>query len=103
MLLILQYESHYQQLEELKRNTKGLLTSSTDPAVLLTYIDAMQRLGVAYHFETEIKEALGAVRLFASSDLHIAALQFRLLRENGFHVSSGESVISLSFLTIIFK
>lgn len=50
----------------------------------------MQRLGVAYHFEEEIKEAISLTdQLDATGDLYITSLQFRLRRDYAFPVSSG--------------
>ncbi|KAI9178174.1 hypothetical protein LWI28_023556 [Acer negundo] len=50
-----------------------------------------QRLGVAYHFEEEIKEALNLHLndVMITTDLHETSLQFRLLREHGHSISSG--------------
>ncbi|CAI0456491.1 unnamed protein product [Linum tenue] len=63
----------------------------------LQLIDTIQRLGVGYHFETEIEEALEKVYdkgdgLFNNmddkgTDLYHATLRFRLLRQHGFPVS----------------
>ncbi|KAJ0053895.1 hypothetical protein Pint_02094 [Pistacia integerrima] len=56
-------------------------------------IDSMQRLGVAYHFEEEIEEAINLLRQDVAGDL---ALQFRLLREHGHPIrietKKGDSV-----------
>ncbi|KAH7655620.1 Germacradienol synthase protein, partial [Dioscorea alata] len=57
-------------------------------------IDALQRLGVAYHFEQEINEALCFINTTSSSahhsycddDLHFVALRFRLLRQHHYYV-----------------
>ena len=50
----------------------------------------MQRLGVAYHFEKDIKDILAnLVDANIASDLYTVALQFRLLRQNGFFISTG--------------
>ncbi|KAH7655617.1 (+)-germacrene D synthase protein [Dioscorea alata] len=57
-------------------------------------IDALQRLGVAYHFEQEINEALHFINTTSSSghhsysddDLHFVALRFRLLRQHHYYV-----------------
>uniref|UniRef100_A0A0D9Z966 Terpene synthase N-terminal domain-containing protein n=1 Tax=Oryza glumipatula TaxID=40148 RepID=A0A0D9Z966_9ORYZ len=46
-------------------------------------IDALQRLGVSYHFKEEIDnslESLVSVK-FANDDFHAISLQFRLLRQ----------------------
>ncbi|KAJ9676232.1 hypothetical protein PVL29_024968 [Vitis rotundifolia] len=61
----------------------------------LKFIDAVQRLGVAYHFEREIEEVLQ--HIYDSypngddmeGDIYNVALQFRLLRQAGFNISCG--------------
>ncbi|MBA0580253.1 hypothetical protein Gorai_022481 [Gossypium raimondii] len=55
----------------------------------LPLIDAVQRLGVNYHFEKEIEDALEAIyheNNEADNDLHTTSFRFRLLREPGFDV-----------------
>ncbi|CAI0454664.1 unnamed protein product [Linum tenue] len=77
--------------------------SGDDEAVIadkLRLIDAVQRLGVGYHFEAEIEAILEKVHdmgevLFANIDdkdtnLYHAALRFRLLRQQGFPTSPDE-------------
>ncbi|GKV29317.1 hypothetical protein SLEP1_g38254 [Rubroshorea leprosula] len=86
------YESHTTRLEQLKKATKTLLESTKDatPHVLLSLIDAIHRLGVANHFEEEIKEALNNLLIsMVPNDLFTVALYFRLLRQNGLSISSG--------------
>ncbi|KAK8517267.1 hypothetical protein V6N12_032463 [Hibiscus sabdariffa] len=65
----------------------------------LPFIDAVQRLGVSYHFEKEIED---------DNDLYTTALRFRLLREHGSDVSCasymrihGENILdeAISFTT----
>ncbi|XP_062005502.1 (-)-alpha-pinene synthase-like [Rosa rugosa] len=70
---------------EVFRNT------SSDFSHQMKLIDAMQRLGVAYHFETEIENALEHMQHTSvrDGDLYNVALGFRLLREHGYNVSSG--------------
>ncbi|KAA8526468.1 hypothetical protein F0562_008329 [Nyssa sinensis] len=83
------YESHGSKLEELKREARRLLKSSRDPSVQLKLIDSIQRLGVTYHFVEEIKDGISLVHNHVPHDLHTAALQFRLLREHGYSISSA--------------
>ena len=90
-----------QQLEQLKEEVRQMLVGgSDDPSTPTTqqqlmFIDAIQRLGVSYHFESEIDVALKNHLLnffnvsFDDDDLYIVALRFRLLRQRGHHVSCG--------------
>ncbi|XWS09881.1 hypothetical protein CRYUN_Cryun39dG0027700 [Craigia yunnanensis] len=76
--------------EELKQEVRGMVTKPMDkPSQKLKLIDAIQRLGVAYHFEKEIEDALENIFRDCNSDgndLYITSLRFRLLREHGFNV-----------------
>ncbi|OMP12049.1 hypothetical protein COLO4_03492 [Corchorus olitorius] len=85
------YESHGTRLEELKQDVRKLLVSMKELRQQLDLISIMQRLGVCYHFEKEIKTILANVdhpNNFAT-DLYTVALQFRLLRQNGFSITTG--------------
>lgn len=58
----------------------------------------MQRLGVAYHFDGEIKEVLASISKSEGAfkeDVLSMSLLFRLLRENSFPVSQGTCLINL--------
>ena len=64
----------------------------------LGLIDALQHLGVAYHFEREIQEALEQIYAtyndhndVEDDDLYNVSLRFRLLRQLGFKVSCGKT------------
>ena len=66
----------------------------------LGLIDALQRLGVAYHFEREIQEALEHIYTTFNDkidvdDLYKVSLSFRLLRQEGFKVSCGKTWVWL--------
>ncbi|KAJ8622266.1 hypothetical protein MRB53_030795 [Persea americana] len=79
-----------QRANELKEEVRKILRNVDDNLQELNLIDAVQRLGVAYHFEEEIAQAL--LRMYKSGrgyggDLHAVALQFRLLRQEGYNVS----------------
>ncbi|XP_021822525.1 (-)-alpha-pinene synthase-like [Prunus avium] len=85
-----------QEVDKLKEVVRRevFTTSAGDFSRQLKFIDAIQRLGVAYHFESEIEEALE--RMHAAfcdqdfnddGDLHNVALCFRLLRQHGYKVS----------------
>ncbi|KAK2650627.1 hypothetical protein Ddye_018116 [Dipteronia dyeriana] len=91
----MQYEYNGNRPEELKEKARKLLVSTNQSCERLKLIDSIQRLGVAYHFEEEIKEALNLRRTddVITMDLHETALQFRLLREHGHSISSGEDIL----------
>ncbi|XP_043692888.1 alpha-terpineol synthase, chloroplastic-like [Telopea speciosissima] len=63
----------------------------------LELIDDIQRLGLGYLFEEEIKKALDTIACMNDMDhtrtdqesLHATALQFRLLRQHGYEISQG--------------
>lgn len=92
MSVILQYELYATRLEGLKGNAKCLLTSNKYPGFLPKLIDTMQRLGVAYHFEKEIEDGIGLLYPDVTSNLYTTALKFRVLRERGFAINSGNGL-----------
>ncbi|KAL3742554.1 hypothetical protein ACJRO7_017944 [Eucalyptus globulus] len=87
-----------EQVEELKGEVRKMVTNAVDkPSRMLHLIDQIQRLGIDYHFEREIDEQLERIHKsysqldhgeFKGDDLHMVALMFRLLRQQGFNISS---------------
>lgn len=89
-----------QQLEQLKEKVRNMLMAADKPSRKLNLVDAVQRLGVAYHFQTEIAAVLQhlyktyhqhAFEKADAEDLYYVALLFRLLRQEGYPVSCGKS------------
>ncbi|KAL5998580.1 threalose-6-phosphate phosphatase [Asimina triloba] len=84
-------EQTKQRAEKLKHDVKKMLR---DPSIQeLDLINEIQRLGVAYHFETEIRSALNRIYNAENNDndeedIYAVALRFRLLRQEGYNVSS---------------
>lgn len=82
------------EYEELKQGVRRMVATTTDkPSQMLHLIDTVQRLGVAYHFEKEIGEALNDIyhadcNDIQSDNLYTTSVRFRLLREHRFHVPS---------------
>ncbi|KAF7851493.1 hypothetical protein BT93_L3779 [Corymbia citriodora subsp. variegata] len=86
-----------EQIERLKGEVRKMLTSAMyKPTEKLNLIDQIQRLGIAYHFKLEIEEQLerihrGYVEYHYNdndNELHTVALLFRLLRQQGHHISN---------------
>ncbi|CAK9134282.1 unnamed protein product [Ilex paraguariensis] len=84
-----------QQHQRLKEEVKKQLAAvANKPSQQLNLIDAIQRLGVSYHFDTEVDSALGHIYECCTNcdkkdddDLYTSALRFRLLRQQGHNVS----------------
>ncbi|KAJ7981642.1 Terpene synthase [Quillaja saponaria] len=81
-----------QQLQDLREEVKTLLLATVEnPRQKLELIDAIQHLGVSYHFETEIKNILqemhnNPAHAYNDGDLYTVALWFRLLRQQGYNI-----------------
>ncbi|KAI3691260.1 hypothetical protein L2E82_49525 [Cichorium intybus] len=89
-----------QQAKELKEEVRKelVLTGSNGQmqhVKMIQLIDAVQRLGVAYHFEEEIEDTLKHIFVtygdhwMDDCNLESTSVWFRLLRQQGFNVSSG--------------
>ncbi|XP_028550893.1 terpene synthase 10-like isoform X1 [Dendrobium catenatum] len=84
---------HEKRREKLKEDVKRLIKEKSF-ADQLKLFDSLQKLGVAYHFEDEIKYLLNLMkyseeklRMEFTEDVNFKALYFRLSRERGFEVS----------------
>ncbi|XP_045827317.1 probable terpene synthase 2 [Trifolium pratense] len=84
------------QIETLKNDVKNMLVSKTEnPLVKIYLIDSICRSGVSYHFEHEIEEILQHIHnnyvengeITIEDNLGTIATLFRLLRQQGIHVS----------------
>ncbi|KAF7848638.1 hypothetical protein BT93_L1778 [Corymbia citriodora subsp. variegata] len=84
------------RIERLKGEVRKMLTYAMDkPSQKLNLIDQIQRLGIAYLFEIETDQQMEQIyRSYFEfhrgdeDDLHIVALLFRLLRQQGYTISS---------------
>uniref|UniRef100_A0A0E0ITU5 Uncharacterized protein n=1 Tax=Oryza nivara TaxID=4536 RepID=A0A0E0ITU5_ORYNI len=72
-----------ERCDDLIVETREMFVDILNPFAKMKLIDALQRLGVSYHFKEEIDnslESLVSVK-FANDDFHAISLQFRLLRQ----------------------
>ncbi|KAI8552714.1 hypothetical protein RHMOL_Rhmol06G0288200 [Rhododendron molle] len=82
-----------QRIEQLKEKVREMIVANADkPSQKLSLIDAIQRLGVGYHFEIEIETTLQHIyetyhEMANDEDLYTVALSFRVLRQQGHPVS----------------
>ncbi|XP_010039959.2 monoterpene synthase-like [Eucalyptus grandis] len=84
-------DQYTEQVQRLKKEVKGLFEREMDQVAELEFFDVVQRLGLGYHFEMEIKSALSSIYnntkdAQLSDDLYAASLRFRLLRQHGYNV-----------------
>ncbi|XP_049412978.1 terpene synthase 16 [Solanum stenotomum] len=85
-------EGEEKQHEDLKEEVRKMLVMAPSNSLeKLELVNTIQCLGVAYHFEREIEEALSYMcthyEEYLIGDLHAIALCFRLLRQQGYYVS----------------
>ncbi|XVF61828.1 hypothetical protein PTKIN_Ptkin08bG0162200 [Pterospermum kingtungense] len=81
---------------ELAGEVRTMLDKVMGSLEKLELVDTFQRLGLSYHFKKEIKNVLESVRadqsegLWKKDNLYATALEFRLLRQHGYKVTSQE-------------
>ncbi|KAK3188188.1 hypothetical protein Dsin_027749 [Dipteronia sinensis] len=84
-------EVYTKRAELLKEKVRDMFGNVSEPLDQLELIDTLQRLGLAYHFETEIKKTLQNVYnssedRWKNANLHATSLEFRLLRQHGYDI-----------------
>ncbi|XP_060671921.1 (-)-germacrene D synthase-like isoform X3 [Ziziphus jujuba] len=88
-------EKEMERVRKLKEQVKKMVVAPVkNPSEKLELINAIQRLGVAYHFESEIEEILQQINTLSyhygdhenDFDLCTVALRFRLLRQQGYNI-----------------
>ncbi|KAI7745569.1 hypothetical protein M8C21_001842 [Ambrosia artemisiifolia] len=91
-------EKHMPKLHTLKEAVRAMIYKDNEnvdnPFKILGLVDDLQRLGVAYHFEDEIRKVLKNIfdnyykspENWTKMDLNLKSLGFRVLRQHGYHV-----------------
>lgn len=94
-------QKYVEEIESLKNEARSMLMAATSTKLMIL-IDTLERLGLAYHFESEIDRELERVydSLEADEDFDLfsTTLRFRLLRQYRYHVSCSTSNITFHFL-----
>ncbi|XP_049934053.1 geraniol synthase, chloroplastic-like [Nymphaea colorata] len=85
-----QIETQRTRVEELRREVRQIITSTGEQVAQLELIDSLERLGVAYHFESEIRRSLDVISTSTRGfeDMYSSSLRFRTLRQYGYNVSA---------------
>ncbi|XP_048328632.2 (-)-germacrene D synthase-like [Ziziphus jujuba] len=90
----MEIEKEMEKVRKLKEQVKKMVVAPVNnPLEKVELINAIQRLGVAYHFESEIEEILQQINTLSCNygdnendfDLYTVALCFRLLRQQGYN------------------
>lgn len=102
-MLFVQEKKYTTLVDELKDDVRRLIHAETDvPLEKLQLLDSVQRLGLNYQFQKDIKQAIDVIcsadETWLGDDLHLTALWFRILREHGFAVSQGLSRFTLKYI-----
>ncbi|KAK6124436.1 hypothetical protein DH2020_041813 [Rehmannia glutinosa] len=87
-------KEYVEQAEKLQRQVKIIIDETEDELDQLELIDNLQRLDICNHFEDGVQKLLETIYYqtikyedkHVEKDLHVTALQFRLLRQHGYHV-----------------
>ncbi|KAF7847227.1 hypothetical protein BT93_L3176 [Corymbia citriodora subsp. variegata] len=84
-------DKYAEQVQRLKEEVNGLFHKEMNQVAKLEFIDVVQRLGLGYHFKTEIKNALSSIYNNTEDTqlldyLYSVSLRFRLLRQHGYIV-----------------
>ncbi|KAH6770143.1 hypothetical protein C2S52_014946 [Perilla frutescens var. hirtella] len=88
-----QVQQKYEEaIEALKQEARCMLMAAATPLQQMIFIDTLERLGLAYHFETEIEHKLQEIYNAGGEeeedcDLFTTSLRFRLLRQHQHHIS----------------
>ena len=83
------YEDRARKMED---EVKWMIhEKSSEPLAVLEFIDDIQRLGLGYRFEKDIKISLDKILSLEmeGGSLHHTALRFRILKQHGYKVSQG--------------
>ena len=91
-----------ERADELKGQVRRMFVTGKDLSIadMLSLVDTLKRLGIDNHFHEEIDVALSRIHseeqdyFDGSSDLHVVALRFGLLRQHGLWVSTGLAIIT---------
>ncbi|KAF5199517.1 Isoprene synthase protein, partial [Thalictrum thalictroides] len=90
-------EVYLKRAETLKDKVRQLISNNAKGTAveLLELVDDIQRLGMGYLFEGEIRTALDSIKdVKMEETLHETALRFRLFRQHGFKISQeGEDIL----------
>ena len=102
--MVLQHEKYERMVSKLREEVKYLLSNTLGIWEKLGLIDNMEKLGLAYLFESEIKRVLDELvsdhnhSFTGEKKLYNTALLFKLLRKHGYTVSQGTQILDFQIL-----
>lgn len=93
--IALQKAQMHERAGVLREEVLKIIKDSNDSLRIVDIIITLQRLSLDHHYEDEINELLNVVYRcnFDNNDLHEVSRRFYVLRNNGYNVSSGETIL----------
>ncbi|KAK9292933.1 hypothetical protein L1049_020915 [Liquidambar formosana] len=90
-LTLMYGDTYSRRASKLKEDVRMMLHEVVEPLDQLELVDVLQRLGLSYHFEEEIRRILNSIYgndsdEWKNENLYAVALEFRLLRQHGYNV-----------------
>ncbi|KAI9086077.1 hypothetical protein K1719_032154 [Acacia pycnantha] len=88
-------QAYEEESKKLREQVRIMLLEIVNPLNQLEFIDTLQRLGIGHHFKEEINKIMENVynnnvvdKFKSKQNLHETALEFRLLRQHGYDIST---------------
>ena len=97
-MVFFQGQEYERRVQKLKEDVRIIFANAVDSEATFELIDSVNKLGLASHFDMEIKEALDTIASTKKKisspeeDLYTTALCFRLFRQHGYEVSQGKII-----------
>ena len=97
-MVFLQGQEYERRVQKLKEDVRIIFANAVESVATFELIDNVNKLGLASHFDMEIKKALDTIASTKKKisspeeDLYTTALCFRLFRQHGYEVSQGKII-----------
>ena len=100
-MVFMQGQEYERRVQKLKEDARIIFANAVESVATFELIDNVNKLGLASHFDMEIKKALDTIASTKKKisspeeDLYTTALCFRLFRQHGYEVSQGKIIFEI--------